>query len=163
MKSAIKFLLLGSCFFSFASHSLAQTAIELDAWAKRQIEDTLKDCSHRSPKEVFGKLKKLEVDYSTKADSVPLPLLKNMPPESDFIEMGQVIFPAMLPRKYPARLIFMACDEENRAFMDSKTTSESKENLLELKDCFRRSYRIGTPKTVSVLIKCYEDLASTSI
>ena len=162
MKPMTKLLVVASLVI-YASPSSAETPPELDAWAKEHIEETLKDCSHRSPKEVFGKIRKLEVEYSTKADAVPLSLLKSMSPDSDFIEMGQVIFPAMLPRKYPSRLVYMACEDEHRAFMNSKNVNESKENLVDLKDCFRRSYRIETPRTVTTLIKCYEDLQLSAI
>ncbi|MBU6154736.1 MAG: hypothetical protein KGP28_10580 [Bdellovibrionales bacterium] len=158
MKSFTKPLLFAISLVALFSASHARAENELDAWAKKKVEETLKGCSHRSSKEVFTKLKTLEVEYSAKADQAPPTFLKRMSMDSEFIEMGQVIFPAMLPRGFPARLIYMACDEEHRAFIESKPTTESKENLLELKDCFRRNYRIETPKMVSVLIQCYEDL-----
>ncbi len=163
MKAVNQILVFGLSLMTLAGPSLAQPEMELESWAKKKIEDTLNGCSHRSPKEVFNNLKKLEVEYSTKVDQIPLSLLKGMPSDSEFIEMGQVIFPSMLPKGFPARLLYMACDDEHRAFLGSKNTADSKENLAELKDCFRRSYRIETPKTVAILLKCYEELNASHI
>ncbi len=160
MKPLNRFFLISASLLFTIQSIAAQSATELDHWASRNLEDTLKDCSHRSPREVFSKLKKLEVEYSTKADLTPLSRMKKMPEDSPFIEMGQVLFPAMLPRGYPARLVYMACHEEHQAFIESKSALESKETLAELKDCFRRSYRIEVPKTARLLLSCYQDLLS---
>jgi len=131
---------------------------DLNRWSKQQIEGTFRGCASKTAESVFSKLKSLEFEYSGKVDAIPLNRLAAMPQDSDFIEMGQVLFPAMLPKRYPAKLAYMACDEEHRDFMASKTPEEFKENLNELRDCFERSYRIGMPKLVAVVLGCYQEL-----
>ncbi|NDG86265.1 MAG: hypothetical protein EBX52_14650 [Proteobacteria bacterium] len=142
------------------SSAFASTESGLNAWAKQQIESTLTGCSKKTADSVFAKLKSLELEYSSKVDEVPLARLVEMPQDSEFIEMGQVLFPAMLPGKYPAKLLYMTCDEEHRNFMASKTRPQMKETLSELRDCFERSYRIGMPKLAGVLLACYQELTS---
>jgi len=145
-------------FFLPQSMALNDKGLELDLWAKTRLQSTLTDCAHRSPNEVFSKLRAMELEFSVKVDEVPLLLLKKMPHEGDFLQMGKVLFPAMLPRGFPAKLAYMACDEENQAFKSAKDLIESKERLNDLRDCFQNSYRIDTPRTVTLLLNCYQSL-----
>jgi len=142
------------------SIAFGSDAVEANTWARSQIESTLRGCSKKTPASLFSALKALELEFSTRVDRVPLAQLKEMPQESEFIEMGEVLFPAMLPRRYPAKLLYMACDEEHQAFTTSKSPNEFKENLVELRDCLNRSYRVGMPKLAGVLLTCYQDLIS---
>ncbi len=127
-------------------------------WARGQIESTLKDCSKKSAQSVFKSLKTLQGEYSARVDKIPVPQLVEMSQNSDFIEMGEVLFPAMLPKKFPGKLLYMTCDEEHGYLQESKTLQELRFRLGELKKCFQNSYQIERPALVDVVLACYQDL-----
>jgi hypothetical protein len=142
------------------SFAAQKPSAELDSWASRKVASVLRNCSRKSLKEIQSKLKELELEFSTQVDEIPIAELKKMSPESDFIEVGLVLFPAMLPMKFPGKLSYMSCDDEHETYLSSKDRAERDENLEELRDCFRRAYRADMPRLAGVALDCYQELGT---
>lgn len=127
----------------------------LDAWANAKIESVFAECTADSRIDLFKALKRLERDYADEIGSTPLAAIVKMKTDSTFTQLGEVVFPERLPRRYPFKGAFLICSEVHHEFQLVVKPEERKQRLEEMKSCLSYAYKDELPAVAKKMLDCY--------
>jgi hypothetical protein len=151
-------------FFAFAhTLSFALSASEqkaLNHWAGSKEGELFSNCEKTTRQAWLLRYEKVELEYIEKIEDAGDDGLKKSETIEAFWDMGQVVFPQVLPDRYPMKGAFLTCFDRFKAYRkaNKKTVAAASGDLTR---CYREAFQpeLGdNPAVLSRFLACIPSL-----